>query len=61
MSTIQFMTISLQGDSGGPLTVDGILVGIISFIMTPCAGGTPDVYTKVSAQLPFISYVMSSP
>ncbi|XP_011500587.1 PREDICTED: chymotrypsin-2-like [Ceratosolen solmsi marchali] len=41
------------GDSGGPLVVDGIIVGVASFVL-PCAEGLPDVYTKVYSHLSFI-------
>ncbi|KAK2584858.1 hypothetical protein KPH14_006295 [Odynerus spinipes] len=35
-----------NGDSGGPLVANGVQVGIVSF-GTPCAVGSPDVYTRV--------------
>ncbi|XP_014598200.1 PREDICTED: chymotrypsin-1 [Polistes canadensis] len=48
-----------QGDSGGPLTYNGKIAGIVSWVI-PCARGVPDVFTKVSAHLNFIKYVVES-
>lgn len=46
-----------HGDSGGPLIAgsDGkaSLIGLVSW-GAPCARGVPDVYTRVSAFLPWI-------
>lgn len=35
------------GDSGGPLICDGVLFGIVSYAISPCAKGHPDVYTRI--------------
>lgn len=43
-----------HGDSGGPLAVQNTLVGIVSW-GRPCAIGYPDVYTKVSSYVDWIS------
>lgn len=49
---------SCQGDSGGPLVYNGQLSGIVSWGQ-PCAIGTPDVFTKVSAYIDWISRNMN--
>ncbi|XP_011701838.1 PREDICTED: trypsin-3-like [Wasmannia auropunctata] len=43
-----------HGDSGGPLVADGVQIGIVSF-GNPCALGYPDVYTRVSSFVPWIT------
>ncbi|KAJ9590906.1 hypothetical protein L9F63_016063 [Diploptera punctata] len=43
-----------NGDSGGPLAANGKVVGIVSW-GRPCAVGVPDVYTRVSEYLDWIS------
>ncbi|EDW59830.1 chymotrypsin-2 [Drosophila virilis] len=53
-----------MGDSGGPLilTASGRplqLVGIVSYGSATCAQGKPDVYTRVSSFLPYISKILS--
>lgn len=51
-----------QGDSGGPLIVPGPrqqLVGIVSYGSATCAQGYPDVYTRVSSFLPYISRILN--
>ncbi|XP_002017366.2 chymotrypsin-1 [Drosophila persimilis] len=50
------------GDSGGPLILAGSrpqLVGIVSYGSSTCAQGRPDVYTRVSSFLPYISKVIN--
>ncbi|XP_043655757.1 chymotrypsin-1 [Drosophila teissieri] len=50
------------GDSGGPLIKPGLqphLVGIVSYGSSTCAQGRPDVYTRVSSFLPYISQVIN--
>ncbi|KAL7297618.1 hypothetical protein TKK_0009289 [Trichogramma kaykai] len=45
------------GDSGGPaVTIDGLLVGIVSFGSRPCGNEnkTPDVFTRVAYYIPWI-------
>lgn len=37
-----------DGDNGGPLTVNGELVGLVSWATRDCASGYPDVYTRVA-------------
>ncbi|GLV42439.1 uncharacterized protein CBL_03176 [Carabus blaptoides fortunei] len=55
----QFCTFNKQGegacrgDSGGPLVYLGQLAGVVSWGQ-PCAIGKPDVFTKVSAYIPWI-------
>ncbi|CAG4926720.1 unnamed protein product [Colias eurytheme] len=48
-----------QGDSGGPLACNGRLVGVISFGVTPCGIGYPDVSTNVYMYLGWISSKMN--
>ncbi|XP_068155168.1 chymotrypsin-2 [Drosophila tropicalis] len=51
-----------MGDSGGPLIKPGLqpqLVGIVSYGSATCAQGHPDVYTRVSSFLPYISKVIN--
>ncbi|KAH1014076.1 hypothetical protein HUJ04_002971 [Dendroctonus ponderosae] len=39
-----------NGDSGGPLFNDGLVVGIVSWVLVPCGGhNAPSVYAKTSA------------
>ncbi|XP_058802995.1 chymotrypsin-like elastase family member 1 [Phymastichus coffea] len=48
-----------RGDSGGPLTVNGKVVGIVSYsIENGCAGRSrgPQVYTRVSEYINWIEY-----
>ncbi|XP_016960044.1 chymotrypsin-1 [Drosophila biarmipes] len=50
------------GDSGGPLIKPGAqphLVGIVSYGSSTCAQGRPDVYTRVSSFLAYISQVIN--
>ncbi|XP_017111094.1 chymotrypsin-1 [Drosophila elegans] len=50
------------GDSGGPLIKPGPqphLVGIVSYGSSTCAQGRPDVYTRVSSFLAYISQVIN--
>lgn len=43
------------GDSGGPLVNErNELVGVISWGVTPCGRGKPDVFARVFAHLKFI-------
>lgn len=44
-----------NGDSGGPLSLDGILIGIISFGTKLCEMCSPSVYTKIVDYLDWIS------
>lgn len=50
---------SCNGDSGGPLITKGadpVIVGIVSFGMSgSCSSGLPEVYTRVSSYLSWIS------
>lgn len=43
-----------SGDTGGPLVVDGVLVGIVSWISEVCTVGEPTAYTRVSVYRKFI-------
>lgn len=43
-----------QGDSGGPLTVDGVLVGIVSWGVGCAREGFPGVYTSVKHHVVWI-------
>lgn len=45
-----------HGDSGGPLVYSNILVGLVSWGI-PCAVGSPDVYTRISA---FVEWVQEN-
>ncbi|XP_053996070.1 chymotrypsin-2-like [Hylaeus anthracinus] len=45
---------SCNGDSGGPLTVNGKLVGLVSWAMGCALTDYPTVYTRVSAHLDWI-------
>ncbi|ERL90318.1 trypsin [Dendroctonus ponderosae] len=39
-----------NGDSGGPLFNDGLVVGVVSWVLVPCGGhNAPSVYAKTSA------------
>ncbi|XP_066262864.1 chymotrypsin-2-like [Euwallacea similis] len=39
-----------SGDSGGPLVHDGVLIGIVSWVLIPCGVyNSPSVYAKASA------------
>jgi len=40
--------LNFQGDSGGPLVAKDVQIGIVSFGV-PCARGSPDVFTRVTA------------
>ncbi|XP_060645252.1 chymotrypsin-1 [Drosophila nasuta] len=51
-----------MGDSGGPLILSNgrqQLAGIVSYGSATCAQGKPDVYTRVSSFLPYISKVLN--
>lgn len=51
-----------MGDSGGPLILSSgrqQLAGIVSYGSATCAQGKPDVYTRVSSFLPYISKVLN--
>ncbi|KAJ8945722.1 hypothetical protein NQ314_009084 [Rhamnusium bicolor] len=44
-----------SGDSGGPLVKYGVLIGIVSWGITPCGSvGAPSVYTRVSNYVDWI-------
>lgn len=47
------------GDSGSPLAANGGLVGIVSWGIKPCATGAPDVFTRISSYVDWISDVTS--
>ena len=55
---------SCNGDSGGPLVVreradhPWYQVGVVSFGDTVCTRGTPGIYTRVEAFLPWIAQNM---
>lgn len=49
-----------QGDSGGPLTVDGILVGIVSWGNGCARPKSPGIYTKVAYITSWIRNVTNS-
>ncbi|XP_065371916.1 chymotrypsin-2 [Calliphora vicina] len=54
---------SCMGDSGGPLVTTQRplqLVGIVSYGSATCAQGRPDVYSRVSSFLPYITKVITS-
>ncbi|XP_023309325.2 chymotrypsin-2 [Lucilia cuprina] len=54
---------SCMGDSGGPLiNTQGPaqLVGVVSYGSATCAQGRPDVYSRVSSFLPYITKVITS-
>ncbi|XP_072744349.1 chymotrypsin-2-like [Anoplolepis gracilipes] len=36
-----------QDDAGNPLVADGVLVGLVSYSLSPCGAGFPDVSTRV--------------
>lgn len=39
-----------SGDSGGPLSQDGIVIGVVSWVLVPCGlHNSPSVYGKASA------------
>ncbi|XP_015186215.1 PREDICTED: chymotrypsin-1-like [Polistes dominula] len=41
------------GDSGSPLVLDGVQIGLASWV-TPCAKGFPDVHTKIYSYIDWI-------
>jgi len=43
-----------SGDSGGPLTVDGVLVGVVSYGIEGCEPGYPSAFTRVTSFLDWI-------
>ncbi|XP_046988942.1 trypsin-1-like [Schistocerca americana] len=46
----------VKGDSGSPVTQDGMVVGMASWTIMPCATErSPSVYTRVSAFLDFVN------
>ncbi|NP_001166089.1 serine protease 72 precursor [Nasonia vitripennis] len=45
---------SCQGDSGGPLTVDGVLVGLVSWALGCAQVNYPTVFTRVSEYIDWI-------
>lgn len=49
-----------NGDSGSPLVVDGVQVGITSYVMYNCAMGYPDVFAKVFSFLDWINSTMKA-
>jgi secreted trypsin-like serine protease len=48
------------GDSGGPLVCGGELVGVVSYGITPCAKGFPDVFTRLAFYQDWIKNVVNS-
>ncbi|XP_049799487.1 trypsin-1-like [Schistocerca nitens] len=45
-----------NGDSGGPLAQNGTLIGVASWVITPCGReGGPTMHTRVSAFLDFVN------
>lgn len=52
---------SCYGDSGGPLSVQGKLVGVVSFGAGCSEKGYPGVYSRLQAALPWIESTMASP
>ncbi|KAM7360217.1 chymotrypsin-2 [Cochliomyia hominivorax] len=54
---------SCMGDSGGPLVTTqspAQLVGVVSYGTSTCAQGIPDVYSRVSSFLPYITKVINT-
>lgn len=43
-----------DGDSGSPLVIDGKLVGIATWTITPCGYGDPSAFTRIS---PFLDWI----
>lgn len=50
----KIFTLFRQGDSGGPLTVDGILVGLVSWAQGCAQLEWPTVFTRVSSYTDWI-------
>ncbi|KAI4885322.1 hypothetical protein NFI96_024389 [Prochilodus magdalenae] len=51
--------VSIQGDSGGPLVCHNVASGIVSFGEKVCdATARPNVYTRISAILPWIRSII---
>lgn len=50
----KFFFLFIQGDSGGPLTVNGKLVGLVSWAMGCALTDYPTVYTRVASHLNWI-------
>lgn len=55
MITGELYLFIFQGDSGGPLTVDGKLVGLVSWSAGCGAIKYPGVYTRVPSYIDWIS------
>ena len=47
-NTHQNSFVSIQGDSGSPLTINGVQIGIVSFLKTTiCEESVAEFYTRV--------------
>ncbi|GAB0091180.1 hypothetical protein DMENIID0001_059930 [Sergentomyia squamirostris] len=56
---LQFNTGLCHGDQGGPLMhfFENYIIGMASFWMEPCNGGTPDVFVRIE---PYVNWIRTS-